>query len=249
MNTSMGPRIQDIYLLIGQSNMGGRAPIEEQDRPAIPGAFLLDEAGGWVPASNEPFGLNRYSSVAPTQSRSGLGPGYSFAQTLTTAVDQPIGLVVNSQGGTAIAHWRQKEPRDGLPLYAEAVRRAQQALRSTPGARLRGIVWHQGESDNNADAAEYYMPELEKIVSGLRRDLSSPQAVLVAGEVGTWQGRGAHINPVIRTVSEHITGSTWVSSDGLTTHETDTEAWGPHFDSASQRVLGTRYGEAMLGLL
>lgn len=243
------PRIEDIYLLIGQSNMAGRAPIEEQDKPVLPGVHLFDAAGEWTPASNEPRGVNRYSTVETAGSRTRLGPGYTFARHLYEATGRQIGLVVNARGGTSISQWRKHDHVGDYPLYAEAVRRCREALRRNPSARLRGIIWHQGESDNRSSAADYYMPSLRRMVEQLREDLRSQSAVFVAGEVGRWQGRGAHINPLIRTTPDHLRNAAWVSSAGLTTHETDRDPWGPHFDPASQRIFGVRYAEAVLGLV
>lgn len=240
--------IEDLYLLIGQSNMAGRAPIEDQDKAELPGVYLLDGDDQWTPSSNEPMGINRYSTVEEPGLNTLLSLGYTFGRHLQQSTGRTIGLVVNPKGGTRMSEWRKEDPTGPSPLYAEAVRRAWQALRQNPSARLRGIIWHQGEGDNNQEAAERYLPMLSQMVADLRHDLRTPRAVFVAGEVGTWQGRGAHINPQIRRVGEHIDRSTWVSSEGLTTHETDSDPWGPHFDSASQRTFGVRYADAVLDL-
>ncbi|HLS16137.1 MAG TPA: sialate O-acetylesterase [Beutenbergiaceae bacterium] len=242
------PVIEDIYLLIGQSNMAGRGPIEDQDKAELPGVYLFDSDERWTPSSNEPMGINRYSTVEEPGPNTLLSLGYTFGRHLQESTGRTLGLVVNPKGGTRMSEWRKEDPTGSFPLYAEAVRRARQALRRSPSAQLRGIIWHQGEGDNNEDSAERYLPMLSQMVADLRGDLRSPGAVFVAGEVGTWQGRGAHINPQIRKVGEHIDLATWVSSEGLTTHETDSDPWGPHFDSASQRTFGVRYADAVLDL-
>ena len=177
-----------------------------------------------------------------------LSLGYTFGRHLQESTGRTIGLVVNPKGATTMSEWRKEDPTGPSPLYAEAVRRTWQALRQNPAAQLRGIMWHQGEGDNNEDSAQRYLPMLSQMVDDLRRDLRAPRAMFVAGEVGTWQGRGAHINPRIRSVADHIRLSAWVTSEGLTTHETDSDPWGPHFDSASQRTFGTRYAAAVLDL-
>src|SRR5205809_7255746 len=43
-----------IYILVGQSNMSGRAKVEEQDRQIPKNLFLLDDKGKWVQATH-PF--------------------------------------------------------------------------------------------------------------------------------------------------------------------------------------------------
>jgi hypothetical protein len=236
----------DLYLLIGQSNMAGRAPIEDTDTPAPEGVFLFDSDGGWEPAVNEPYGLNRCSTVRKELAIQQLNPGRTFGARLAELTGRGIGLVVNARGGTTIAQWRPIDHDGDIPLYDEAMARAASALEVTPGARLAGVIWHQGEGDNNADAENYYLPTLADIVTGLRTELAAEDAVFVAGEVGTWQGRGAYINPLIRQVPDVIERSGWVSSDGLTS--VDAPNNDPHFDAVSQRVLGRRYADEVLRL-
>lgn len=244
------PWMQDIYLAIGQSNMAGRAPIEDDDRPAPDDVYLLGPDGGWELASNDPLGLNRHSTVEEAAAnRTRLGPAYTFGRKVAAETGRPVGLVVNARGGTRIAQWAKVDHDGELPLYEEAVARTELALAANPGSTLRGIIWHQGEGDNNQQASASYVANIAEIVDGLRGDLDAPDAVFVAGEVGTWQGRGAYINPEIRRIPDVVPNASWVSSDGLTTHETTTDPWGPHFDSASQRTLGERYADEVLALL
>lgn len=49
-----------IYLLIGQSNMAGRAPLNEEDKGIIEGVYLSNNKNEWELASNP---LNRYSTI------------------------------------------------------------------------------------------------------------------------------------------------------------------------------------------
>ena len=49
-----------IYLLIGQSNMAGRAKLEEGDDKPIARCFLLNGEDKWEKATNP---LNRYSTI------------------------------------------------------------------------------------------------------------------------------------------------------------------------------------------
>ncbi|OVE80648.1 hypothetical protein BVY04_05365 [bacterium M21] len=66
----------DVYLLIGQSNMAGRAPITERKKGEMKNCLLLNNEDGWEPASNP---LNRYSTIRKGLKMQRLGPGYMFA--------------------------------------------------------------------------------------------------------------------------------------------------------------------------
>ena len=71
-----------IYLLIGQSNMAGRAQIDDEHAGTIEGCFLLGPQGEWEPASNP---LNRHSTIRKGIDMQRLNPGYGFAKAMRKA--------------------------------------------------------------------------------------------------------------------------------------------------------------------
>ena len=74
-------RPMDIYLVIGQSNMAGRAQIREEDQAPIGDAFLFtgEEETPWAAAANP---LNLYSTVRKKVEMQRLGPAYAFAKSM-----------------------------------------------------------------------------------------------------------------------------------------------------------------------
>ncbi len=213
-----------IYLLIGQSNMAGRAPITQAESTPIERCFLLDGENEWVPAQSP---LNIYSSIRKGPNMQRLGPGDSFARTMTAGTPSvPLGLVVNAQGGTGIDQWGK-----GTKFYNEALRRTQEAI--VQGGELAGILWHQGESDNqNPDG---YLEKLAQLVKDLRADLADSDLPFVAGQIKD----AAAINNQIARLPELVHNTAYASSEGLTTYD----RW--HFDTNSINLLGVRYAEAM----
>ena len=86
-----------IYLLIGQSNMAGRAAFSEQDAGPLENCYLLDAKDSWEIAQNP---LNRYSTIRKGLGMQKMNPGYTFAKTLLEKQSGiSIGLVVNAKGG------------------------------------------------------------------------------------------------------------------------------------------------------
>ncbi|MBU0678848.1 MAG: sialate O-acetylesterase [Verrucomicrobia bacterium] len=222
-----GPRENlDVYLLIGQSNMAGRAPVERQDRAAVECAYVLNNFHRWARATNP---LNRYSTIRKVNHEQGLGPGYTFAEAMCEAdFGGHVGLVVNARGGSSIAEWRK-----GSEYYDEAVRRARIARET---GVLKGVLWHQGESDlRNAG----YLEELSKLVENLRKDLDSPDLPFVAGKLR----RGKAVNKQLAELPLTVPYTAVVEAEDLTMLRD-----GLHFDSASARTLGRRYADAMLKL-
>jgi hypothetical protein len=225
----------DIYLLIGQSNMAGRAPLGPAEKDTIPGVYLFTGTG-WEPAANP---LNKYSTVRKSLAMQQLGPGYSFARELAACTGHRIGLVVNARGGTAIEWWEKgyTGPND-FNLYEEAVA---QMKKAAPYGRLKGIIWHQGEG--NQGRPEQYMPLLKQLVSDLRSDLRT-NAYFVAGELGQWHSGTKKINQVISSISSEIEHADYVTTDGLIPLHGDST--NPHFDEHSQLILGQRYADKVL---
>lgn len=217
----------DLFLLIGQSNMAGRATIETVDTTTLSSVFLLNDKGEFELAQNP---LNQYSTVRKDLSSQRLGPGYTFARTVQSYYQDTVLLVVNARGGTALKSWL-KGATDGY--YEAAIERVRAAQQVSPNARLKAIIWHQGES--NRDNYAHYLSQLRKMVSDFRRDLDVPDLPFIAGDIGQWNGDYTEIREKIAMIPDSIPNAWLVSSDDLKNIDEH------HFDSRSQRKLGRRY--------
>ncbi|MFV0590365.1 MAG: sialate O-acetylesterase [Draconibacterium sp.] len=223
----------DIYLLIGQSNMAGRAAFDENCTDTLTNVFLFvgnpnhEWEGAAVP-------LNKYSTVRKEIDMQKLNMGYSFAKTMHEFdPDKPIGLVVNARGGTSIDLWMP-----GQELYNEAVKRAKAAMKY---GELKGILWHQGESD--ALKYELYMPKLLELVRSLRNDLGNAELPFVAGQLSMDRPARKNFNDMILTLPANLANTAVVLSDSTSTIDNT------HFDTQSQYLLGVRYANKMKKLL
>ena len=117
------------------------------DRTANPNIKTLNEEGEWVPAV-DPIHFDK--PIA------GVGPGRSFAMAvLKEDPSRTIGLVPSAVGGSPIASWEPggyHKSTDTHP-YDDALERARIALK---WGDFKAILWHQGESDSNAELAPIY---------------------------------------------------------------------------------------------
>lgn len=228
-----------VFLLIGQSNMVGRGSIEAQDREPMPDVFSQDKNLHWQPAVDPLHWDN---------ANAGVGPGRSFARVLRKANPHlTIGLVPAAVGGTGLDEWQP-----GGKLYNEAVRRVTPALQS---GTLRGILWHQGERDSRDNFTEAdartYIPRFGFMIDTLRRELGAPATPVVVGQIGEYlYERPQHdyphafaINEMLSQIPVNVYRTGFASSAGLG-HIGDVL----HFNAASQRELGRRYGHAFLAL-
>ncbi len=223
-----------LYLLIGQSNMAGRGVVDEAAQQPHPRVLKFTKENTWAPATDP---LHFDKPIA------GVGLGSSFAREMAEAQPEAtIGLIPCAVGGTPLSRWMK-----GGDLYAQALLRAKLALKD---GTLRGILWHQGESDSgNEQLTATYGERLARMVKDLRAELGAGDVPFVAGKLGEFlkregkDGRPAlwpKVNEQIGAVAGAIPRSAAVESAGLR-HKGDVV----HFDTPSLREFGRRYAEAM----
>ena len=165
-----------IFLMIGQSNQVGRAPLESGDEAVIEGCLLWN-GKSWEPAR---AGFNRYSTYRKPGSPQGMNPGPSFVRTwFKSHPGRTAGIVCWARGGTSIEQWHPEHDKP-WPLYDEAVRQTHAAIKS--GGTLAGILWHQGEQ--NAGRAAKYPKLLAEHVARLRKEFHDPGLPFVFSQVG-----------------------------------------------------------------
>jgi hypothetical protein len=227
----------DLYLLAGQSNMSGRGAVAAEDTISVPGIWMLNKEGDWVPA-RDPLHFDKPKMV-------GVGPGFSFAKEMMS-VQKPalMGLVPCAVGGTRIDTWvpgGYDEATHTHP-YDDALIRIQQAMAS---GVFKGIIWHQGESDANEAMIPGYEAKLRALISRFREVIGNEKLPIVLGEIGIFKEEQketkGRINEIIRKVAMTTPYCGLAESTGLT-HKGDFT----HFDEKSAKLLGKRYADAML---
>ena len=255
----------DIYLAIGQSNMAGRASIEQADCVPIENAYLFNAEGVWEPAQMGALtedgavqGFNRYSDVRKTDGTlQGLSPAYSFAKLTAQSTGRKIGIVSNARGATTIKQWAKgyeapegaSESQLDYDLYEKSVARAVQAARA--GGKIAGVIWHQGEA--GGDASDY-MADLKKLVSDLKTDLKDYLktentlpfvAGTLAGNYVNADIYNAKIGQLTDQSNENYIPDSAVANVGIG----ETLSDNTHLNSQAQRDLGEAYAYKMLKLV
>jgi hypothetical protein len=233
------PRKMDLYLLIGQSNMAGRGVVEPEDQETHPRVWTLTKEGTWRPAA-EPLHFDKPGLV-------GVGPGLAFGKAMAEAAERArIGLIPCAVGGSAIESWTTgglHAQTQAYP-YDEALKRARRAMRK---GKLRGIIWHQGESDSSPEKAELYAARLAELITRLRQELKAPELPFVAATLPDFfvekSPAAASVNQVLRELPTQVPHTACVET-GKAAHKGDET----HLDTPSARWLGRQYAEAMLKL-
>lgn len=221
-----------LYLLAGQSNMAGRGAVDSESKQVNPRILMLNRNNEWVVAT-DPVHFDK-PGVA------GVGPAIAFAEEmLREDTNIRIGLIPCAWGGSSIKVWQPDSAYLTGHPYDDAVTRTRIVMRS---GILKGILWHQGESDNNTQGAADYAANLQRLIGRFRQTFVLPELPFVAGEIGHF--RDAPVNNSINSLPSIVPYTAVVSAAGLRDKGDRT-----HFDTPSARELGRRYARAMKLLL
>lgn len=229
----MSPPMKNVhlYLLMGQSNMSGCGTVEEEDKTAHPRVLRIDPGGQWIPAA-EPLHFD-------VEAR-GVGPGFSFAKEMANADESVmVGLIPCAVGGSPLRMWQK-----GADYYNAAVARAREAMKA---GSMKGVLWHQGESDLNDNDAPTYAARFTQMVKDLRADLGVKNLPVVVGTLGDFivdfSPLTGFLNNALMNVPNEIHNTACALSTGLKNQDA------VHFGAEAQRELGRRYAKEMTRLI
>ena len=213
-----------VFLMIGQSNMAGRAKMLDEDKKPLAGVQLLNADSKWEQAANP---LNRFSTLRKDISMQRMGPSAGFGPAMATHFNEKsVGLIVNARGGTSVKQWQPDQP-----LFLTSIQRWKEVGRPT----LAAVIWHQGEADATDPD---YLNRLTVVINALRDETGQPDLLFIAGEVYG----DKPVNEKIRMISKSIPNTASVSAKDLTVFD------GVHFDRKSILELGRRYAQKYIEL-
>jgi hypothetical protein len=233
------PGKMDLYLLVGQSNMAGRGKVGDVSETKPTGIWMINEKNEWVPA-RDPLHFDKPKVV-------GVGPGLAFAEEVSRKKPgRNIGLIPCAVGGSGIDDWVPgiKHEQTGIYAYDAMLLRVKTASKQ---GKIKGILWHQGESDCTPEKSAVYYEKLSAFFKRIRKDTGTKKTPLLLGTLGDFieakNSEAARINQIMKDYSAANKNTYVVSSSGLV-HLGDNT----HFDTKSAQELGKRYAEAFLGL-
>jgi len=225
----------ELYILAGQSNMAGRGYIIDAYKTAgSDKVLMLTKDGKWVQAKH-PVHFDK--PVA------GVGPGLAFGMEMSKANPKVrIGLIPTAVGGSPIESWLPGalDKATNTHPYDDAVARIKLAMQA---GVIKGIIWHQGESNSNRpEQVKAYLEQLKELIGRFRQLVGNDKLPFVAGELGRYRPFG-NINDEINKLPAAVPYTAVATTENLV-HRGDTL----HFDSPSADELGRRYAVKMLQL-
>jgi len=228
-----------LYLLAGQSNMAGRGKVIEQDNQTHPRVYVLNKDKEWELAK-DPLHFDKPNIV-------GVGPGLAFGKAMAGYKKSVrIGLIPCAAGGSPISSWTIGGYHDQTKShpYDDAVIRAKAAMQD---GVIKGIIWHQGESDSKPEQVKVYQAKLEELITNFRRVLGDEKLPFVVGKLGEFYVErnpdAESINEILEGIPLTVKNTACVDVSGLIPKSDLT-----HFDAESARELGSRYAKQMIKL-
>lgn len=188
--------VGDLWILAGQSNMqgvGNNLDVEPPHKRVH--VFAMNDT--WRVAEEPLHRLNESPDVVHNPSiendaervglvadvtgwTKGAGLGLAFARTVTEATGRPIGLLACAHGGTSMSQWDPGlRDEGGKSLYGSMYRRVMLA-----GGQVKGVLWYQGESDANAEAAPLFPERFRNLVAAMRSDFEDPELPFYYVQIG-----------------------------------------------------------------
>lgn len=234
LNHLRGQRLQKSVLKRAQGKC-----LAEQDKTPVPHIVLL-RGKEWIPAAH---------SVHLGGKKNGFGLGLPFAKEyLRNHSGVTVGLIPCASGGKRIDLLKK-----GSNIYRASTGKATRALEM---GTIKGVLWHQGESDTVTDErADGYEQKLHQLIADLRADLGIKDLPFIVGNLGELYGIGEtrdratpdkvarikKIKGILRSLPDKVEYTAFVESTGLTYCDAPKCT---HFDKASYIILGKRYAEA-----
>lgn len=224
-----------VFILAGQSNMAGRGLVEPEDTMPVKRLLAINRNGQLIIAK-EP--LHFYEPDL-----TGLDCGYSFGMELLKNIPDSISilLIPAAVGGSSISQWLGDSVHRDVKLFSNFLEKLEIGKRH---GIVKGILWHQGESDANEKDIPFYSKRLAELVNRFRSAAGNRNLPVLLGELGSFsidKKNWKMINNAIYEYSLHDKNSIVVSTADLG-HKGDSI----HFDSKGQRLMGKRFAEAYL---
>jgi len=245
--SAIAPRIQGklkLYVLMGQSNMVGKAPIPDNLTPSA-NIFSFGNDYRWKVAAEPTDDGNNQVDAVSYDKGVGFGPAFVFGKTLISQnSNQFIGLIPCAKAGSSITEWQRSLSDD--TLYGSCLKRVRAA---SPMGSVAGILFFQGEADTvdpeqfpglepDADA---WAEKFAVFAYSFRQDMGSPEVPLVYAQIG--QPTDLEGLPNWSQVQQQQANIQ--IPNGAMIETSDLPMDGIHFTTDSYKVIGQRFADAI----
>lgn len=224
-----------VFILAGQSNMAGRGMVEPQDTISNKRILSINKNGQLIIAK-EP--LHFYEPDL-----TGLDCGYSFGQIMIKNIPDSISILLlpTAVGGSSISQWLGDSLFRNVKLFSNFLAKVEIGKQY---GTIKGILWHQGESDTNEKNIPFYPERLSKLFTKFRLAVGNNNLPILLGELGSFSKNKKGFELINKAIHNYSAqdANTAVIATGDLKHKGDSL----HFNSKAQRTMGKRFAEAYL---
>jgi hypothetical protein len=224
-----------VFILAGQSNMAGRGIVEPQDTVLNKRILSINKKGDLIIAK-EP--LHWYEPE-----RTGLDCGYSFGKTMIKNIPDSISvlLIPAAVGGSSISQWLGDSLYRNVKLLSNFVSKIEMAKQY---GVIKGILWHQGESDANEKDIPYYKERLQELFTKFRSAVGNNNLPVLMGELGSFSKDKEHFSLINKEINDYSLQDKYTAI--ISTGDLKDKGDSLHFNSKGQRAMGRRFAEVYL---
>lgn len=224
-----------VFILAGQSNMAGRALVEPEDTIANKRILTVNKAGTLMIAK-EPLHFNEPNLT-------GLDCGLSFAKRLLKNIPQNISILIipTAVGGSSISQWLGDSVYRSVQLFSNFTAQVNKAKQF---GIVKGILWHQGESDANEKNSSKYEERLATLITKFRAVAGVNDLPVLMGELGSFSKSKQQFSLINEAI--HHYASQNANAIVIPTSDLKDKGDSLHFNSNGQRTMGKRFAEAYL---
>ena len=236
-----------VFVLAGQSNMLGGAPIEDlplefiNPRPDVLYQFRLDGE-----FDHDTIGWEQLRPLEPGYPGTTYASELSFGAAMADRLGESIAIVKVAASGTSLNnHWNPFNPTGIYTWFTDKVDASLAqltALGHEPS--IAGFVWVQGEGDANLlITARAYEHHLNTFIQQVRTDLETPDMPFLFNELHADAQRlfGDELRQSQRNVALAASNAYLVNADDLQLLSDNL-----HFTGAMQVELGRRFADVLI---
>jgi hypothetical protein len=173
----------------------------------------------------------------------GLDCGMSFANRLLQNVGKQISviLVPVAVGGSSSHQWLGDSVHRNVRLMTNFRQRVTSVSKH---GTIKGVLWHQGESDTNDQSIPGYEERLRKIHEAFRQHCGNANLPILIGKLGSYSENQDRWNAINATIEKYASSdkNAFIIDTGDLKAKTDKI----HFDTEGQRAMGRRMAEKFL---
>jgi len=227
-----------VFIMAGQSNMAGRGLVEPIDTVSNQRILSINTKGEIILAK-EP--LNLYEPLMK-----GLDCGVSFACELLKYIPDSVSilLIPTAVGGSSINQWIGDSLHRKVNLLSNFRQKVELAKNF---GEIKGLLWHQGESDAKHLLVRTYAMSLKDLFEDFRKNINNKKLPILTGEIGTFTPDSTFQTAINKSIVSNAKKDKYVFL--IQTSDFTDNGDKLHFDSKSQRIMGKRFAHKYIEII